>query len=79
MRARSPHAGCSPFNEVKMPIPQITYQLPLDLDLPAPEEEGGVGQDEARQRSEASRKILVAVSYSTNLDVNSKIIRGLWA
>ncbi|MBI3175687.1 MAG: hypothetical protein HYZ25_18350 [Chloroflexi bacterium] len=44
-----------------MPLPQITYQLPLELDLPAAEEEGGVGQDEARQRSEVFCKALEAM------------------
>ena len=65
-----------------MPLPQITYQLPLDLDLPAPEEEGGVGQDEARQRSEASRKTLETMFGKSGaprwLDDYLELARGNW-
>ena len=65
-----------------MPLPQITYQLPLDLDLPAPEEEGGVGQDEACQRSEASRKALEAMFGKSGtprwLDDYLELVCGGW-
>jgi len=65
-----------------MPLPQITYQLPLELDLPAPEEEGGVGQDEARQRSEVSRKALEAMFGKSGaprwLDDYLELVRGGW-
>ena len=65
-----------------MPLPQITHQLPLELDLPAPEEEGGIGQDEARQRSEASRKSLDAMFGKSDasrwLDEYLELVRGGW-
>lgn len=65
-----------------MPIPKITYQLPLELDLPAPDDEGTVGPEEAQRRSEASRRILDALYGKSGaprwLEDYLELARGGW-
>lgn len=63
-----------------MPIPRLTYQLPLDLDLPEVEEDAG-GED-TRERSERARKALEAMFGKSGaprwLDDYLELVRGGW-
>jgi hypothetical protein len=62
-----------------MPIPKITYQLPLELDLP---EEESLSSDDARSKSENARKALEAMFGKSGaprwLDDYLELVRGGW-
>ena len=65
-----------------MPIPKLTYQLPLALDLPEVENGESVGPEEARERSEKARKNLEAMFGKSGaprwLDDYLELARGGW-
>jgi hypothetical protein len=65
-----------------MPIPKLSYQLPLDLDLPEAEEDLAVGQAEAQARSERARQALEAMFGRSGaprwLDDYLELVRGGW-
>jgi hypothetical protein len=65
-----------------MPIPKPTYQLPLELDLPAPEDGGSIGIEEDRQRSELAQKTLEAMFGKAGaprwLEDYLELVRGGW-
>lgn len=65
-----------------MPIPRLTYQLPLALDLPETEEGDSVGPEEAKERSERARKALDAMFGKSGaprwLDDYLEMVRGGW-
>lgn len=62
-----------------MPIPKITYQLPLALDLP---EEVDLGDEDARLKSEAARTALEGlygrIGAPRWLDESLELIKGGW-
>lgn len=65
-----------------MPIPRLTYQLPLALDLPETEEGDSIGPEEAKERSERARKALDAMFGKSGaprwLDDYLEMVRGGW-
>lgn len=65
-----------------MPIPRLTYQLPLELNLPETEEDQAVDRDEALARSETAKKTL-DLMFGKNgsprwLDDYLELVRGGW-
>ncbi len=62
-----------------MPIPKITYQLPLELDLPEAED---LSPDDAHVKSEQARKALEAMFGRAGtprwLDDYLELVRGGW-
>lgn len=65
-----------------MPIPRLTYQLPLELNLPEAEEDQAVDHDEAMARSESAKKTLDAMFGKNGsprwLDDYFELTRGGW-
>ncbi len=65
-----------------MPIPKITYQLPLALELTDAEEEMTLSRDEVQARNEQARKILDAMFGKIGaprwLDDYLELVRGGW-
>jgi hypothetical protein len=65
-----------------MPLQKLTYQLPLDLDLPEAEEDTAVGYEAAQARSEQSRKTLDAMFGKSGaprwLEDYLELARGGW-
>lgn len=65
-----------------MPIPRLTYQLPLELNLPEAEEDQAVDRDEAFARSETAKKTLDAMFGKNGsprwLEDYLEFVRGGW-
>jgi hypothetical protein len=65
-----------------MPIPRLTYQLPLQLDLPEVEEGDAIAPDEVQARNEIARKALEAMFGKSGaprwLDDYLELVRGGW-
>lgn len=65
-----------------MPIPRLTYQLPLELNLPETQEDQAVDRDEALARSEKAKKTLDAMFGKNGsprwLDDYLELVRGGW-
>ena len=65
-----------------MPLPKLTYQLPLQLDLPVPEEDLQVDVAEARERNDTARRTLEAMFGKAGaprwLDDYLELMRGEW-
>lgn len=65
-----------------MPLPKLSYQLPLELDLPEAEEDLVVAPGEARERSERAKKSLEAMFGKSGaprwLDDYLELVRGGW-
>jgi len=65
-----------------MPIPKVSYQLPLALDLPEAEEDAALNRDEMQMRSERARQALEAMFGKSGaprwLDDYLEMCKGGW-
>jgi len=65
-----------------MPIPKVTYQLPLALDLPEAEEDAATNHDDAQERNERARMALEAMFGKIGaprwLDDYLELCKGGW-